>query len=120
MRCFCLSFQDKVRELQNEGSDVSLEVVDNALLALQGEQARLGLKLTFALLAFLTAWHRNHSRRKVWTVWYLCALILSLELCPPSTCYKVQGLWARASSLTCRVGLAQSLPWPLSRGWVQV
>lgn len=56
----------------------------------------------------------------MWTVWYLCALILSLELRPPSTCYKVQGLWARASSLTCRVGLAQSLLWPLSRGWVQV
>ena len=37
------------------GSDVSLEVVDNALLALQGEQARLGLEPTFALLAFLTA-----------------------------------------------------------------
>uniref|UniRef100_A0A7N5P096 Aminomethyltransferase n=1 Tax=Ailuropoda melanoleuca TaxID=9646 RepID=A0A7N5P096_AILME len=31
--------QDKVRELQNEGSDVSLEVVDNALLALQGPTA---------------------------------------------------------------------------------
>lgn len=30
-------FQDKVRELQNMGSDVGLEVVDNALLALQGE-----------------------------------------------------------------------------------
>uniref|UniRef100_A0A5F5Q2E8 Aminomethyltransferase, mitochondrial n=2 Tax=Equus TaxID=9789 RepID=A0A5F5Q2E8_HORSE len=28
--------QDKVRELQNIGSDVGLEVVDNALLALQG------------------------------------------------------------------------------------
>ncbi|XP_074168445.1 aminomethyltransferase, mitochondrial isoform X2 [Rhinolophus sinicus] len=28
--------QDKVRELQNMGSDVGLEVVDNALLALQG------------------------------------------------------------------------------------
>ncbi|XP_054360725.1 aminomethyltransferase, mitochondrial isoform X3 [Mirounga angustirostris] len=31
--------QDKVRELQNMGSDVSLEVVDNALLALQGPTA---------------------------------------------------------------------------------
>uniref|UniRef100_A0A4W2CCY2 Aminomethyltransferase, mitochondrial n=1 Tax=Bos indicus x Bos taurus TaxID=30522 RepID=A0A4W2CCY2_BOBOX len=28
--------QDKVRELQNKGSDVALEVMDNALLALQG------------------------------------------------------------------------------------
>lgn len=37
MRCLCLSFQDKVRELQNMGGDVGLEVVDNALLALQGE-----------------------------------------------------------------------------------
>ncbi|KAF6313014.1 hypothetical protein mRhiFer1_008552 [Rhinolophus ferrumequinum] len=31
--------QDKVRELQNMGSDVGLEVVDNALLALQGPTA---------------------------------------------------------------------------------
>ncbi|XP_003363164.1 aminomethyltransferase, mitochondrial isoform X3 [Equus asinus] len=31
--------QDKVRELQNIGSDVGLEVVDNALLALQGPTA---------------------------------------------------------------------------------
>lgn len=34
------------------GSDVSLEVVDNGLLALQGEQARLGLELTFASWLF--------------------------------------------------------------------
>uniref|UniRef100_A0A286XT69 Aminomethyltransferase, mitochondrial n=1 Tax=Cavia porcellus TaxID=10141 RepID=A0A286XT69_CAVPO len=32
--------QDKVRELQNGGSDVGLEVVDNALLALQDFSAR--------------------------------------------------------------------------------
>jgi hypothetical protein len=44
---FCLSFQDKVRELQNRGDDVGLEVVDNALLALQGEMVRLGLELSF-------------------------------------------------------------------------
>ncbi|XP_073915489.1 aminomethyltransferase, mitochondrial isoform X2 [Castor canadensis] len=31
--------QDKVRELQNRGDDVGLEVVDNALLALQGPTA---------------------------------------------------------------------------------
>ncbi|XP_006770657.1 PREDICTED: aminomethyltransferase, mitochondrial, partial [Myotis davidii] len=31
--------QDKVRELQSRGSDVGLEVVDNALLALQGPTA---------------------------------------------------------------------------------
>ncbi|XP_004368588.1 aminomethyltransferase, mitochondrial isoform X3 [Trichechus manatus latirostris] len=31
--------QDKVKELQNTGSDVGLEVVDNALLALQGPTA---------------------------------------------------------------------------------
>uniref|UniRef100_A0A8C6DX07 Aminomethyltransferase n=1 Tax=Moschus moschiferus TaxID=68415 RepID=A0A8C6DX07_MOSMO len=31
--------QDKVRELQNKGSDVALEVMDNALLALQGPTA---------------------------------------------------------------------------------
>ncbi|XP_004625150.2 aminomethyltransferase, mitochondrial [Octodon degus] len=31
--------QDKVRELQNKGSDVGLEVVNNALLALQGPTA---------------------------------------------------------------------------------
>lgn len=40
--CFWFSFQDKVKEFQNRGSDVGLEVVDNALLALQGESARLG------------------------------------------------------------------------------
>lgn len=43
MWCF---FQDKIQELQNMGHDVGLEVVDNALLALQGEWARLGLELT--------------------------------------------------------------------------
>uniref|UniRef100_A0A2K6TFC0 Aminomethyltransferase, mitochondrial n=1 Tax=Saimiri boliviensis boliviensis TaxID=39432 RepID=A0A2K6TFC0_SAIBB len=31
--------QDKVRELQNQGRDVGLEVLDNALLALQGPTA---------------------------------------------------------------------------------
>ena len=91
MGCFCLCFQDKVRELQNAGRDVSLEVVENALLALQGEQARLGLKLPFALLTFLTAQHRGHSRRKMWMMCYLCAVVLSLGLGPPSTCYKARG-----------------------------
>lgn len=100
MWCLCLSFQDKVREFQNTGRDVSLEVVENALLALQGEQARLGLEPTFASLAFLTVQHRGHSRRKVWMVCYLWAIILSLELGLPSTCCEAQGLWAGASSPT--------------------
>eukprot|EP00069_Balaena_mysticetus_P008485 bmy_06009T0 len=67
-----LSFQDKVRELQNMGSDVGLEVMDNALLALQ--------------------------------VWYHALLL-------PAT--RLHGLWARASSPTYRVGLAQGLFWSL-------
>ncbi|XP_057411079.1 aminomethyltransferase, mitochondrial isoform X4 [Balaenoptera acutorostrata] len=53
--------QDKVRELQNMGSDVGLEVMDNALLALQGKWARLGLELTFAFQVSSTAWHRGRA-----------------------------------------------------------
>lgn len=56
-----LSFQDKVRELQNKGSDVALEVMDNALLALQGKWARLGLQLTFAFQVSSTAWHESRA-----------------------------------------------------------
>ena len=56
-----LPFQDKVRELQNMGSDVGLEVMDNALLALQGKWARLGLELTFAFQVSSTAWHRGRA-----------------------------------------------------------
>lgn len=41
--CFCFMFQDKVKEFQNRGLDVGLEVVDNALLALQGEGAGVDL-----------------------------------------------------------------------------
>lgn len=52
--CFCFIFQDKVKEFQNRGSDVGLEVVDNALLALQGESARLELELALAFLALFT------------------------------------------------------------------
>lgn len=37
-----LPVQDKVRELQSGGGDVGLEVVDNALLALQGERPGRG------------------------------------------------------------------------------
>uniref|UniRef100_M0R9I6 Aminomethyltransferase, mitochondrial n=1 Tax=Rattus norvegicus TaxID=10116 RepID=M0R9I6_RAT len=39
LMCFCFMFQDKVKEFQNRGLDVGLEVVDNALLALQGPTA---------------------------------------------------------------------------------
>lgn len=55
--CFCFIFQDKVKEFQNRGNDVGLEVVDNALLALQGESARLELELELALTFLaLFAW----------------------------------------------------------------
>lgn len=64
MWCLCLSFQDKVRELQNMGSDVGLEVVDNALLALQGEWP--GADLCFT--GFLDCSHKGHTRRKVWVL----------------------------------------------------
>ena len=43
------------------GSDVGLEVMDNALLALQGKWARLGLELTFAFQVSSTAWHRGRA-----------------------------------------------------------
>lgn len=56
-----LSFQDKVRELQNKGSDVALEVMDNALLALQGKWARLALQLTSAFQVSSTAWHEGRA-----------------------------------------------------------
>lgn len=56
-----LSFQDKVRELQNMGNDVGLEVMDNALLALQGKWARLGLELNFAFQVSSTAWQRGRA-----------------------------------------------------------
>lgn len=56
-----LSFQDKVRELQNKGSDVALEVMDNALLALQGKWARLGLQLTFTFQVSSTALHEGRA-----------------------------------------------------------
>lgn len=53
--CFWFSFQDKVKEFQNRGSDVGLEVIDNALLALQGEWARLGLEPALAFLPLFAA-----------------------------------------------------------------
>lgn len=56
--------QDKVRELQSMGRDVGLEVVDNALLALQGEWP--GADLCFT--GFLDFSHRGHTRRKVWVL----------------------------------------------------
>uniref|UniRef100_A0A2K6MH34 Aminomethyltransferase n=2 Tax=Rhinopithecus TaxID=542827 RepID=A0A2K6MH34_RHIBE len=40
--------QDKVRELQNQGRDVGLEVLDNALLALQGPTAAQVLQASVA------------------------------------------------------------------------
>ncbi|XP_004834089.1 aminomethyltransferase, mitochondrial isoform X5 [Heterocephalus glaber] len=51
--------QDKVRELQSRGSDVSLEVVDNALLALQGPAAaqvlQAGVAEDLKKLPFMTS-----------------------------------------------------------------
>ncbi|XP_004419760.1 PREDICTED: aminomethyltransferase, mitochondrial isoform X2 [Ceratotherium simum simum] len=51
--------QDKVRELQNMGSDVALEVVDNALLALQGPTAaqvlQAGVAEDLRKLPFMTS-----------------------------------------------------------------
>lgn len=47
--------QDKVKEFQNRGSDVGLEVIDNALLALQGKSARLGLEPALAFLPLFVA-----------------------------------------------------------------
>ncbi|XP_033615380.1 aminomethyltransferase, mitochondrial isoform X4 [Fukomys damarensis] len=51
--------QDKIRELQSKGSDVSLEVVDNALLALQGPTAaqvlQAGVAEDLRKLPFMTS-----------------------------------------------------------------
>ncbi|XP_019487369.1 PREDICTED: aminomethyltransferase, mitochondrial isoform X3 [Hipposideros armiger] len=51
--------QDKVRELQNMGSDVGLEVVDNALLALQGptvaQVLQAGVAGDLRKLSFMTS-----------------------------------------------------------------
>lgn len=51
--------QNKVRELQNKGSDVGLEVVDNALLALQGPTAaqvlQAGVAHDLRKLPFMTS-----------------------------------------------------------------
>ncbi|KAM6170350.1 aminomethyltransferase, mitochondrial [Rhynchocyon petersi] len=51
--------QNKVRELQNKGSDVGLEVVDNALLALQGPTSaqvlQAGVKDDLKKLPFMTS-----------------------------------------------------------------
>lgn len=82
MWCFCLFFQNKVRELQNKGSDVGLEVVDNALLALQGERARLGLVLTLSFLASSKAHYRAHAEEAV-GVCCLCGKTLSLYFSAP-------------------------------------
>lgn len=88
-----LSFQDKVRELQNMGNDVGLEVMDNALLALQGKWARLGLELNFVFQVSSTAWQRGRAGgRRGW-----CTIILSLVSCPPSTCHKAP--WAVGKSI---------------------
>lgn len=51
--CFSLSFQAKVRELQNRGSDVGLEVMDNALLALQGKRDKAGIGANLGFPAFI-------------------------------------------------------------------
>lgn len=69
--CFCYPFQDKVKEFQNKGSDVGLEVVDNALLALQGERARLVLEPALAFLALFASLHGSYPKRKVWML-YIC------------------------------------------------
>ncbi|XP_048190806.1 aminomethyltransferase, mitochondrial [Perognathus longimembris pacificus] len=51
--------QDKVKELQNKGSDVGLEVIDNALLALQGPTAaqvlQTGVSDDLRKLPFMTS-----------------------------------------------------------------
>lgn len=63
------SRQDKVRELQSRGSDVGLEVVDNALLALQGEQPG-GVGVTFA--SWLPGLRSRGRRREGWAVGVEC------------------------------------------------
>lgn len=54
-----------MKEFQNRGSDVGLEVVDNALLALQGESARLGLEPALAFLASFASLYGSYPKRKV-------------------------------------------------------
>ncbi|PNJ32170.1 AMT isoform 29 [Pongo abelii] len=47
--------QDKVRELQNQGRDVGLEVLDNALLALQAQVLQAGVADDLRKLPFMTS-----------------------------------------------------------------
>lgn len=70
--CSRLPIQDKVRELQSRGSDVGLEVLDNALLALQGERpGKGGWRDLCSWLPGLRS--RGRSGRDVWVGWDLSA-----------------------------------------------